>query len=104
MNGELGVIYQDGKQVGGIYDWEVDIIPIPTIQDGWREYKIKKEITAKSYWLTNAPANNQFDIQLLKVVRGQLVVMDGGKVKIDLPNKTLDRRIDIPLQIWWVGN
>ncbi len=104
MNGELGVLYQEGKQVGGVYDWQVDIIPIPTIRDGWWEYKVKKEITAKSYWLTIAPANNQFNIQLLKVVRGQLVLMDSGRVEIDLPSvRILNCKRTIPLELRWIS-
>ena len=105
MNGVLGVLYQGGKQVGGIYDWDIDIITSnSTIRNGWYEFKVFKEITAQSYWLNLAPDSDYFEIKFYKAIRGQLVLIDGGKVGVSLPDKTLDRRLHIPLEIRWVSN
>ena len=104
MNGELGVLYQGNKQVGGIYDWEIDIISDSTIRNGWYEHKITKGITAQSYWLTDAPDSNCFEVKFYKAIRGRLVLMDAGKIELDLPNRVLDHRFYIPLEIRWIGN
>ncbi len=104
MNGEIGVIYQEDKQVGGIYDWKIDITPIPTIRDGWYEFKVSKEVTAQSYWLITVPNGNCFEVKFYKVIQWHLVLMDGGKVEVDLPNRILDHRLYAPLEIRWIGN
>ncbi len=105
MNGELAVLYQGGKQVGGLYDWAVNLISTHNIRNGWREFKIvKKEITAYSYWLTLAPGSDCFEAQFYKAIQGQLVLIDRGKIEVALPNQTLDRRLYIPFEIRWRGN
>ena len=104
MNGDLAVLYQGGKQVGGLFDWEIDIISNSTIRNGWYEVKISKGITAQGYWLTCAPDGCYFEVIFYKAIRGRLVLMDSGKVEVDLPDKTLDRRLHIPLEIRWVSN
>ncbi len=104
MNGELAALYQGGKQVGGIYDWQIDILFDSVIKNGWYEHKIIKNITAQGYWLNIAPDSDYFCVEFYKVIRGQLVLIDTGKVEVDLPNKILDRRVYIPLEIRWLGN
>ena len=104
MNGELGVIYQDNKQVGGFFDWEIEVTPNVTIEKEWREYKIFKRITTRSYWLSIVHSNNLFEAVFYKVVEGQLVLMDEGMVLIDLPHRILGHRYYIPIEILWMGN
>ena len=101
MNGGIAVLYQ-GKQVGGMYDWKIDITPNSILRDGWREFKVTKEITAHSYWLTDTPSDNCFEVKFYKVVRGQLALMDSGMIEIDLHDKTVGRLIYTPLEIRWV--
>lgn len=103
MNGELGVLYQGDEQIGGFFDWEIDISSISTIRNGWYEFKVTKEITTQSYWLNLAPDGDCFEIKFYKVIRGRLVLIDSGKVEINLPDKTLNCRIYIPLEIRWIG-
>ena len=103
MEGSLGVLYQDG-QVGGVYDWLVSLVWDSIVVNESREYKVKKNISALSYWLIKAPDGNCFDIELYKTIQGALVLMDAGKVKIDFPDtKTLDRRLYAPIEIRWLG-
>lgn len=99
MNGELGVIYQNGKQVGGFYDWEIELAPNSTIRDGWREFKLNKEISAISYFLLKTPISNTFDAEFYKVKNKQLILIGRGKIVIDLSDKTLNCRLHIPIEI-----
>ncbi len=103
MNGELGVLYQGGKQVGGFFDWEIDLTLVPTMRNGWYSFKAFKRITIQSYWLINAPDGSCYEAKLYKAIRGQLILMDSGRVEVNLPNRTLDRRLCIPLEIRWIG-
>ncbi len=105
MNGEIAVLYQGNKQIGGLYDWKIDITSESTIKNGWRESRICKEIAAQSYWLIDTPACNCFELKFYKVERGYLVLIDSGKVKIDLPSvRVLDCRLTIPIEIRWLGD
>ncbi len=104
MNGELGVLYQEDKQVGGLYDWEIITISQSTVRDGWYDFKVAKEITARSYWLIVTPDGSIFEVKFYKAIRGQLILVDKGITMIDLPDKTLDHRLYIPLEIMWIGN
>lgn len=104
LEGELGVLRQEGKQVAGVYNWESRIILNYTVKDSMREYKPTKIMKARSYWLVEPVTSDEFDIELLKVIDNALVVMDSGKVKVSFPDtKTIDRRLDAPLDLVWVG-
>jgi len=103
MNGEIGVLYQD-KQIGGVYDWSVNLAYEPSVRNGFKYYKVKKNISARSYWLIGIPLDNLYDIELYKIIKSQLVLMDSGKVKINFPDtQTLDKRLYAPVEIRWIG-
>ncbi len=102
MNGEIAALYQNEKQVGGVYNWEISLASDSTTKDGWLEYKVVKNITANSYWLTLAPDSNMFEVKFYKAIQGQLVLMDDGTVEITLPDTvTLDHKLDAPLEMIW---
>jgi len=103
MNGQLAVLYQ-GEQVGGIYDWNIDIRFEHLVVNKSRQYTSHKLIAALSYWLIKVPHGNEFDAEFYQVIQNNLVLMDAGKVSIDLPDrKTLNRRLYAPLEIGWLG-
>ena len=102
MDGQIGVLKQNGKQVGGIYDWSVSLVYDSTVSKGWTKLKIIKNIYAQSYWLTEIPTDNIYDIELYKKVDSQLVPMDAGVVGIKLPDiETLNQRLYAPLELKW---
>ena len=101
MDGELGVLYQD-KQIGGVYDWTVIVSLDTSIYKGFKRNKPSKKILVMGYWLLEKPKGNEFNIELYKQVNEQLVLMDAGIVKIDFPDKTLDRKLLAKLELEWV--
>jgi len=102
MDGQIGVLKQDGKQCGGIYDWEISLVYDSTVSKGWAKLKVIKNIYAQSYWLTEIPKDNIYDIELYKKVDGQLALMDTGVVGLNLPDiETLNRRLYAPLELKW---
>lgn len=102
MNGEIATLYQNNKQVGGVYSWDISLGSDSTTVNGWQEFTFKKNITANSYWLIEAPADDCFEIKFYKIMQGSLVLMDEGIVEILLPDTiTLDRRLDAPLEMIW---
>jgi len=102
MNGEIAALYQNNKQVGGVYSWEINLANDSTTVNGWQESTFKKNISANSYWLVETPVDDCFEVKFYKVMQGSLVLMDEGIVDILLPDTiTLDRRLDAPLEIIW---
>ncbi len=102
MNGKIAVLYQGGKQVGGLFDWQIDMILPPSIKNGWREYKLIKEITARSYWLIDAPDGNLFEVKFYNAIRGHLVLIATGMVEVNLPKIIVNKKIFMPLKLRWI--
>ena len=103
IEGQIGVLYQDGKQVAGIYNWEARVVLQYTTVNSIKNYNPKKKIEARSYWLVEAPEGNVFNAEFYQVVGDQLALMDAGKISVDFPDcKTLDRRLDAPLDLVWI--
>jgi len=104
LEGQIGVLHQDGRQVAGVYDWETRVILDYTTKDGMKEYKPRKKIDARSYWLVEPVEENVFDAEFYQVLNDNLILMDAGKVVIDFPDcGTIDRRLYAPIDIRWVG-
>ncbi len=102
MNGEIAALYQHGQQVGGVYNWNISLASDSTTVNGWREYTFVKNIVATSYWLVEVPADECFEAKFYKVMQGRLILMDEGIIEIAFPDtKTLNRRLDAPLEIIW---
>ena len=102
MDGQIGVLKQGGKQVGGIYDWGISLAYDSAVSKGWTNLRVIKHIVAQSYWLTEIPKDNIYDIELYKKVDSQLVLMDAGVVGLNLPDtETLNRRLYAPLDLKW---
>ena len=103
LSGQIVTLNQDGKQVGGLYDWEAYLVLNFTTKDGFKEYKPVKRIEARSYWLIEPISENTFDAEFYSVISNELVLTDAGKVYIELPDvRTLDRRLYAPISARWV--
>ena len=85
MKGKLGSLHNGRLQLGGILDWELELILADSVKDTATYYKLAKwKLTAQSYWL--------FDI-----ISGQVIIRlysDGkgyweGKCYITSPVKKI---------------
>jgi len=105
MTGKIGVLYQNGKQVGGIFDWEISAGMDSTAKNSWVERKVAKQITAQSYWLVNKPNGDIFDAEFYQHIKGRLVLIDTGTVRLNLPEANiLDRTLLAPLRLRWMNS
>jgi len=104
LEGQIAVLYQEGKQTAGLYGWESRVILQYTTVDNMKTYKSHKRIDAKSYWLVEPIEDNQFDAEFYQVLNDNLILMDAGRVVIDFPDcYTVDRRLYAPIEIRWIG-
>jgi len=104
LEGQIAVLYQEGKQTAGLYDWESHVILDYTTKDNMKTYKSHKRIDARSYWLIEPVKENEFDAEFYQVLNDNLVLMDAGKVVIDFPDcHTVDRRLYASIEIRWIG-
>ena len=103
LEGQIGVLYQEGKQTAGVYDWESHVILDYTTKGGMKEYKPHKKISARSYWLVEPVKENVFYAEFYQTLLDNLILMDVGKVAIDFPDcATVDRRLYAPIEIRWI--
>jgi len=104
LEGQIAVLYQEGKQVAGLYDFETRILLDYTTVNSMKVYKSHKRINARSYWLVEPVKENEFDAEFYQILNDNLILMDAGKVCIDFPDcHTVDRRLYAPIEIRWVG-
>lgn len=103
MEGEIAVLYQMNKQIGGVYDWSINLSSDYTVEGGYQKYKFKKNISANAYWLIDTPADDCYEVKFYKIQQGSLILMDAGIVDINLPDtKTFNRRLDAPVDLIWI--
>ena len=63
MKGKLGSLHSGRLQVGGILEWELDLLLADSVKDTATFYKLSKwKLTAQSYWLFDIP--NQVVVRL----------------------------------------
>ncbi len=72
MKGEIGTLYHDGEQAGGLFDWD--------------------NITAQAYWLFGAPVP-EYHAKLYSEEGGKLIMRREVDIEIDLPPCTPDKLI-----------
>jgi len=105
LEGQIAVLYQEGKQVAGLYDWDIRIVLDYTTVNNMKVYKSHKRIDARSYWLVEPVKDNEFDAEFYQVLNDNLILMDAGKVVIDFPDcHTLDRRLYAPISVVWISD
>ena len=105
MDGEIGTLYQEGKQVGGVFDWAISGRLASWAKDNWVEAKATKLVTAQSYWLIEKPDDDIFEVELYQRIRNQLVLIDTGTIKLKLPEvNVLNRTLPAPLTLRWIDD
>lgn len=86
MNGELGVLSIDGKQVGGFLDWEMDINLREVSASSSKQYKLVGwKARAFQFWMLEIPNTNVMDALFYFYRKGQLIQASSNKVRIKLP-------------------
>jgi len=104
MEGQIGILYQKGKQIGGLFDWSIHVNIAHAAKDKWIVRKLaQKQATALGYWLLAKPETDIFECRFYQYARGKLILLDTGIVKIKLPDTTtFNRKVLARLDIEWV--
>jgi hypothetical protein len=86
MHGEIGALYQDGKQLGGFYDWTLDLSMTRLETADSRVYKVHAiKSMASRYYLFREPSDGAITANYYQLIRGKLVLMATHAVKINTP-------------------
>jgi len=102
MEGQIGVLYQEGKQIGGVFDWQYSIALEPMPKKNWTDWKAgSPNITALSYWLLRKPDSPIFQADLFQFIRGHLALVDSSIVEIKFPDFTLNKKLLGPVKMIW---
>jgi hypothetical protein len=101
LNGEIGTLIQDGKQLGGFMDWTIELRLNSINKAEGRVYqKVMTKATASKHWLLSAPTDSEITANYyllrgdtLALVNSQTVEHITGPV-----NKMLG-----PLEMVWMN-
>ena len=86
MFGQLGALYQDGKQLGVFYDWSLDLSITRLNSADSRVYKVRAiKSIASRYFLFSEPTEGEITANYYQLIKGQLVLMATHTVKINKP-------------------
>jgi hypothetical protein len=76
MYGQLGALYQDGKQLGGFYDWTLDLSMTHLETADSRVYKVHAiKSIASRYYLFSEPTEGEITANYYQLIKGKLVLM-----------------------------
>jgi len=101
MDGELGALFQEGRQVGGFFDWHIDI-PLHEMTSGQhREFVIGKcRAMASRFWMLERPNGKAMEVRFYFHRNGALLLASINEVIVELPgeyelNKVIERRVSM---------
>ncbi len=99
MNGELGVLSIQDKQVGGFLDWQMDIDIREVSASSHRQYVVQKwKAKARKFWILEIPETDVMEAVFYTLFHGELLAVSKNKVRIKLPkNYKLDEIMEAPL-------
>ena len=103
MQGQIGTLYQDGKQLGGFLDWSIDLSLNRTQVPDSRVYKVQViKSTAERFWLLSAPSEGDITAHYYQLIKDRLVLVNSHIVTADL-GKTINKMVNRPLVMTWMN-
>ena len=102
LNGEIGSLIQDGKQIAGFLDWTIELKLTSVERAEGRQYKkIATKATANRFWVLSAPSGEEIMALYYQLIRDKLVLVNQAKVTVEL-GTVLDKISDKPLEMIWM--
>ncbi len=95
MNGEIGILFQDGKQIAGFYDWTIDV----QLMKGLQNNRVMVKATADRFWVLCSPSQSEIRASYYRLIGERLVLMNKSSVQVEL-GATLGI-INRPLEMIW---
>ncbi len=100
LNGEIGSLIQDGKQIGGFLDWTIELNLESVERPQGREYRKVLKATADRYWVLCSPSRGEIKALYYQLIRDRLVLVNQSLVSIEL-GTVLDKIINKPIEMIW---
>lgn len=102
LNGEIGSLIQDDKQIGGFLNWTIELNLTSTERPQGREYKkVITKGTAERYWLLCSPSQSEITALYYQLIKDRLVLVNQAQVKINL-DTVIDKMINKKLEMIWM--
>ena len=102
LNGEIGTLYQDGKQIGGFLDWSIDLKLNSVNQAEGRVYKhCMTKSTASKFWLLSTPTEAEITAHYYLLVGDTLALVNSHTVEVNLSGSL--NKILGPLEMVWTN-
>ncbi len=97
MIGDLAVLYQDNKQIGGVFNWTISLVEEKNVKDGWVTGKSIKRYFAENYWLLEVPKSDLFEVKFYQVIGDDLFFVAREKTRMSFPSLELDKKLKNPV-------
>lgn len=99
MDGELVVLFVNGKQVGGGLGWEIELDIREVSASMHREYVVQKwKARARKFWMLEVPSSNIMDAVFYTRFHSELLAVSKNRVEVKLPKSyKLNEMIEAPL-------
>lgn len=93
MNGEIGTILLNDKDIGGFLNWNLSIQLREISTKPMKEYQVDElKADAKPYWLKEQ-VTGTVDILFRKIIQGELVTVSKNRMKISIQDVPLNKLI-----------
>ncbi len=103
MQGEIGSLAQDGKQIGGFLNWAIDPILTSSVRAEGKVYKmVAVKATAQKFWLLSAPSGGEITALYYQLVRDKLVLITQAQVSVELSGAS-NKMINKPIEMIWTS-
>lgn len=103
MNGEIGSLVQDRKQIGGFLNWIIDPILTSSVRAENRVYKmVAVKATAQKFWLLSSPSQSEITALYYRLTRGKLVLITQAQVNVELGGD-INKMISKSLEMIWTS-
>ncbi|MDD5510915.1 MAG: hypothetical protein PHI12_08895 [Dehalococcoidales bacterium] len=101
-NGEVGVLLQDGRQIGGFMGWSIILLLNSKEKQDGREYK-KSSVRAKAqkFWLFEKPTG-EITAKYYGLVEDTLAIISQSKIEADFGEYELNKMIPRMLEMIWI--
>lgn len=100
--GKLGVLYLNGRQVGGFLDWEIEVMTYPIKKGNLKASKLSQlKITALKFWMLEKVNADSIEAIFYCFNGLDLKQVSQNKIKVNLPSEyPLDQLISTSLVMY----
>lgn len=101
LEGELGTLNRDGRQVGGFLNWQMSAMLDGMPRSGCRTFERKTfKVTVGKYWILEELEGDEFHADFYQLIKDRLIIVTRHDVTVKIPDSPLNMIIPGHLVMW----